>query len=113
MRILFCFRKAELPEALLGDPFAQRVHNHPRREDRVHKALVRVRIFNHPKHLKLGPRARIKPVKIRLSHCRQYLPRAVGTEIEAENAVTVLHTLIAAQNRGRDKLVGLAAVISI
>ena len=56
---------------------------------------------------KLMARLRGKPSKSGSSNAGEDFPHAVGAEVEAQDAVAVVHAFIVADHGGRDEFVGL------
>ena len=106
MRIFLGFRHAQLRAMRVGDDLAEDVGKVLRREDRRHQS---VELFAVLRHTDSGgnlhrPLAR-ETIEGGIEHRAQNLAHAVGAEIEAQHAVTVLHASVIADHGRQDEFV--------
>ena len=84
MRVFLGLREAELSQAMLRHPGADRVDHRPLGVGGGHEAVVILGVVHHPQHGQVGPVASVEFVELRLTQRAQDLARTVGAEVQAE-----------------------------
>ena len=106
VRVFLGFRHAELGLAGRRHHAAQDVFQLVGREQHAEERRQRLGIERHAERgRKLDDALTGEAVELRIEQGGEDFPDPVGAEVEAEDAVAVLHPLVVADHRGRDELV--------
>ena len=107
MRVFLGLRGAELRAPGLRHHLAQDVVQLLRREQHAEIGRQFVRVARHAgRGGELDDALARKAVEFRLQQRGENFPHAVGAEVEAQDAVAILHALVITDDRGEDEFVG-------
>ena len=99
MRVLLCLGSVELTQTFGPDPFAERVCRALIGKNAVHIGAVIVRVFREAAHdRKAGARPGIELVEIRIRERGHDRTGPIRAEVEAQDAIAIMHALIVAQH---------------
>ncbi len=114
VRIFLGLRHAQLRAAGVGNDLAETApQRHGRKDGRQERVQI-LAVFGHAgRDGKAHDALARKPGKTRIEQRGEKLAHAVGAEIEAQHAIAVLHSVIAADHRRQHELVGHIVGIGI